>query len=129
MLGSINWNAADAFFGGLGVTLVVATGVGTRTGRWRMQRKRRDHELDLLRLLVYGRKAEGPLPEIMSISAAHELTTQRVTALEGNMAELKQQVHKLDQGVEKLLVRTQANGGTSLKDQLTRIEQAIHDKQ
>jgi len=109
---SVVWDA----IGGVAATITVGvTLAGNFWGRWRRYRQeqgRREKEDALLRVAVFGRKSEGPLPEIRGLL--------------GDQEDLRQQVAKLRSDMDVVLRRTaqlEGNGGTSLADQIRELRE------
>jgi hypothetical protein len=113
-----DWNAVGALIAGASLTVVTVAGVWTRTERWRKTRRAEDHDLLLMRIALFGRAPEGPLPPI---SGLFEDTAR----LAKEVGELRHDLDDMRHAVDTLVSRTEPNGGESMKDQLNRIEQHL----
>ena len=78
------------------------------------------HEDDLIRIALFGRPADPPLEPITGLIADNKDTKRKIETL-------TMQVQELRVDVRELLTRTTENGGSSLKDQMNRIEKRVTD--
>lgn len=113
-----DWNAIGAVIAGASLTVVIVAGVWTRADRWRKAHTEEDREVMLMRIALFGRAPEGPLPQITGLVA----DTVRITK---ELTELRQELEEVRHSVDTIVGRTEANGGQSMKDQLDRIEQHL----
>lgn len=112
---TIGWPVASAI-ASVALAAVYLSSMVIRSFTTRMKSYDRDkHEDDLIRIALFGRPADPPLEPITGLIADNKETKQQINVLQ-------QQISALQVDVKELLNRTTENGGSSLKDQMNRIE-------
>lgn len=112
---SLGWPVASAI-ASVALAAVYLSSMVIRSFTTRMKSYDRDkHEDDLIRIALFGRPADPPLEPITGLIADNKETKQQINVLQ-------QQISALQVDVKELLNRTTENGGSSLKDQMNRIE-------
>jgi TolA-binding protein len=111
----VGWPVASAI-ASVALAAVYLSSMVIRSFTTRMKSYDRDkHEDDLIRIALFGRPADPPLEPITGLIADNKETKQQINVLQ-------QQISALQVDVKELLNRTTENGGSSLKDQMNRIE-------
>ncbi len=112
---TLGWPLASAF-AGIVMSVVYVSGMVVKALAARMKSSSDEHhESDLIRIALFGRAADPPLEAITGLIADNKDTKVAITSLKTEVANLRTDVREL-------LARTTENGGSSLKDQLNRIE-------
>ncbi len=111
----VGWPVASAI-ASVALAAVYLSSMVIKSFTTRMKSYDRDkHEDDLIRIALFGRPADPPLEPITGLIADNKETKQQINVLQ-------QQISALQVDVKELLNRTTENGGSSLKDQMNRIE-------
>ena len=112
---SLGWPVASAI-ASVALAAVYLSSLVIKSIASRIQTSDKDkHEDDLIRIALFGRPADPPLEPITGLIADNKETKQQINVLQ-------QQISTLQVDVKELLNRTTENGGSSLKDQMNRIE-------
>ena len=91
----------------------------------RLQEKQKEQQImDTL----FGAEGAPPFESVDGLVKQHEKTRALVTDLSNRINYVEACVIDVQRSVDKLLYRTEENGGSSLKDQLNRIENAVGNK-
>ncbi len=123
---SLGWPVASAI-ASVALAAVYLSSLVIKSIASRIQTSDKDkHEDDLIRIALFGRPAEPPLEPISGLIADNKATKAAIDEIQHHVATVEREVSALRTDVGELLSRTTENGGSSLKDQMNRIETRVN---
>jgi hypothetical protein len=108
----------------LAVAILAAAGLfGRKVTSWMSAHDNDARDKDLVKIALYGREEEGPLPRINGLIYDNKKTQRCLGAMTTSIQRIDVKLASLDTKATKLVERTEANDGSSIKDQVTRIDE------
>ena len=90
---------------------------------WTKANHRSDKQAEQINVALFGREEDGALPKINGLIFDNKKTQICLGAMATSIQRIDIKLAGLDTKTSKLVERTQANGGDSIKDQITRIDE------
>ena len=117
------WN--DIGWGGI-LTIVTILGVIVGGFKWiankieesKNDEAARNNEAKMVHVAIFGWKAEPPLPAIPGLLEEQKTQNEQLNSLLGAVVELRQDV-------KKILAQSQPNGGDSMYDKVSAIQESM----
>lgn len=121
----MDWSAIGAVSTVLVLGAGVVGAVVTRTVRWREHRMDEHSTDERVWTALFGRDAKAPYPAVAGLVAEHAATAKAVQELGRRVETVETGMAQIEAAVGTLLQRTEANGGGSIKDDLTAIKEHL----
>lgn len=122
VIGELDLSSLGVLAGiGIGI-VVVGTPIVAFMRHMLKNHKTEEHQQGLIRVAIFGRPADPPLLPITGLLADNQTNIAKLAKLARCMDSVVKTQREMRQDIKELLDRTQANGGNSLVDQLSRIE-------
>jgi hypothetical protein len=129
-LSSIGANDIGAYSAFVGTVVVLLGIFANQVRKWREERIAEEDAEQKVIMTLFGSEESPPYPAVDGLVKRHEQTKKSVDALSERVASVEKSIVEVQCSVNKLVERTEPNGGSSIKDQLNRIENflgtAIH---